>query len=39
MLTQYEYDFCEGRFLDPNVSRAEAWQIGEALAWLLDRAQ
>lgn len=26
--------YCDRRFLDKTVSRAEAWQIGEALAWL-----
>lgn len=35
-LSVEDREFCERRFISPNVSRQDAWQIGEALAWLQD---
>jgi hypothetical protein len=31
--------YCERRFQDLSVSRADAWQIGEALGWLWEAAK
>jgi hypothetical protein len=36
-MTPEDIKFCENRFVDLNVSRFDAWQVGEALGYLYDR--